>query len=195
MNMYTDSTQVSNAVKTIPTKLNDIISTIMSKVSQLLDTPTSQEIQKIDWSSIATVLGTISIFLILAIIFCIMLYILKSVGIYTMAKKEGKDFAWLAFVPFGCLFIYGLILGKTKIFGVEVEHAEFVLPILFASSYLPFVGPISTILFILAYFAILYKIYQSRTPNFAVVLLLLSIIVPIASPIILFAIRKNNVEH
>lgn len=189
--MYTDNSQIMQTAKTIPTKLNDLLSTIMDKISELLNAPNSEQVMQIDWSSITAILGTISIILILAIVIAFSLYLIKSIGLYTMVKKEGKDFAWLAFVPFGCLFTYGLITGKTKIFGVEVDHPEFLLPALMLTSCLPFVGCIGTILFILTYFAMLYKVYQTRTPNFAVVLLILSIIIPILSPITLFAIRNK----
>lgn len=191
MGIYTDNSQVMNSVQKIPTKLNELVSTIITKVSELLNTPTAEQIQKIDWSSITAILGTISIILILAIIFLISLYIIKSIGLYTMAKKNGSDFAWLAFVPFGCLFTYGFITGKTKIYGIEIDHPEYLLPTLLVTSCMPYVGCIGMILFILAYFAMLYRVYQTRTLNFAVVLLILSIVIPILSPIILFAIRNK----
>lgn len=191
MEIYTDNSQTMETVKTIPTKLNELVSSIISKISEFLNAPTAEQIQQIDWSSITAILGTISIILIVTVIFLITLYLLKSFGLYTMAKREGKDFAWLAFVPFGCLFTYGLITGKTKIYGVEVDHPEFLLPALLVSSCLPYVGCIGTVLFILIYFAFIYRIYQSRTPNFAAVLLILSIIMPILSPVILFAIRNK----
>lgn len=191
MQIYTDKSQIMNSVQKIPTKLNEIVSTIMDKGAEILNTPSAEQIQKIDWSSITAILGTISLILIVTVIFLITLYLIKSIGLYVMAKKEGKDFAWLAFVPFGCLFTYGYITGKTKIFGIEVEHPEFLLPALLVSSWLPYIGCMATILFILAYFAMLYRVYQTRTPNFATVLLILSIAVPILSPIILFAIRNK----
>jgi len=191
MGIYTDNSQVMNSFQEIPTKLNELVSAIISKVSELLNAPDAQQMQKIDWSSISAILGTISIILILSIIFLVGLYLIKSMGLYVMSKKEGKDFSWLAFVPFGCLFTYGLIIGKTKIYGIEVDHPEFLLPALLISSCLPYVGCIATILFILAYFAMLYRVYQTRTPNFAMVLLILSIVIPLISPIILFAIRNK----
>lgn len=191
MGIYTDNSQIMHTVKTIPTKMNDFISTIMNKISELLNVPSSEQLMNIDWSSITAILGTISLILIFAIVAAITLYLIKSIGLYTMAKREGKDFAWLAFVPFGCLFTYGLITGKTKIYGIEVDHPEFVLPALMITSCLPLVGCIGSTLFILTYFAFLYRVYQSRTPNFATVLLILSIIIPVLSPIILFAIRNK----
>lgn len=192
MGIYTDNTsKMVQNVKTIPTKLNDLLSSIMDKISELLNVPNSEQIMQIDWSSITAILGTISIILILAIIFAVTLYLIKSIGLYTMVKKQGKDFAWLAFVPFGCLFTYGFITGKTKIYGIEVDHPEFLLPALMITSCMPYVGAIGIILFVLAYFGMLYRVYQTRTPNFAVVLLILSILIPILSPIILFAIRNK----
>lgn len=191
MGIYTDNSQVMNTVQKIPTKLNELISTIVSKVAELLNAPSAEQIQKIDWSSITAILSTISIILIISIIFLVSLYLIKSIGLYTMAKKQGKEFAWLAFVPFGCLFTYGLITGRTKIYGIEIDHPEYLLPALLISSCLPFVGCIGTIIFILAYFAMLYRVYQTRTPNFAVVLLILSIVIPLLSPIVIFAIRDK----
>jgi len=191
MGIYTDNSQMMQTAQKIPTKLNEIVSSIISKASELLNAPTAEQIGKIDWSSITAILGTISIILILTVVFLISIYLLKSIALYTMAKRNGKEFAWLAFVPFGCLFTYGFITGKTKIYGIEIDHPELLLPALYISSCLPYVGCIGTVLFILAYFAMLYRVYQSRTPNFSTVLLILSIIVPILSPIILFAIRNK----
>ena len=191
MQIYTDNSQVVNTVQKIPTKLNEIVSSAMQKGGEILNAPTMQQLRQIDWSDISAILGTISIILILSIVFLISLYILKSVGLYTMAKREGKDFAWISFVPFGCLFSYGLITGKTKLFEIEVDHPEFILPALLISTWLPYIGCLSTILFTIAYFAMLYRVYQSRTPNFATVLLILSIILPILPPIVLFSIRNK----
>lgn len=191
MGIYTDNSQVMNSVQKIPTKLNELVETITNKISELLNAPNMTDIQNIDWSSISAILGTISIILILTVVFLVSLYLIKSIGLYTMAKREGHDFAWLAFIPFGCLFTYGFITGKTKIYGIEIDHPEYLLPALLITSCMPYVGCIGTILFILAYFAMLYRVYQTRTPNFAVVLLILSIVIPIVSPIVLFAIRNK----
>lgn len=191
MGIYTDNSQAMESVQKIPTKLNELVSTIVSKAAELLNAPSAEQMQKIDWSSITAILSTISIILILAIIFLVTLYLIKSIGLYTMVKRQNKHFAWLAFVPFGCLFTYGLITGKTKIYGIEIDYPEYLLPVLLVSSCLPFVGCIGTILFILAYFGMLYRVYQTKTPSFAVVLLILSIVIPILSPIILFAIRNK----
>ena len=80
MGIYTDNSQTMEAVQKIPTKLNELVSSIISKVSELLNAPTAEQIGRIDWSSITAILGTISIILILAVIFMVALYLLKSLN-------------------------------------------------------------------------------------------------------------------
>ena len=191
VSIYTDNSMTHDAIAKIPTKLNEFVNIIISKSNEMLNTPSAAEIQKIDWSSIASILGTISIILILSILFLLALYLLRSIGLYVMSKREGRDFAWLAFVPFGCLFSFGLITGKTKLFGIEIDHAEFLLPSLFLATFVPYVGCLATVLFIISKYAMLYRIYENKAPNFATILTILSILIPFLSPIILFSIRDK----
>ena len=190
LTIYTDNT-LNNTISKVPTKLNEMGNMLIDKMKDVFNAPTQEQINNLDWSNISNVLKTISIFLILAIILIITLYILRAVGLYVMAKKEGSSFAWLAFIPFGCFFTYGFITGKTKIFNIQIDHAWALLPAILISTTLPYVGTFSTILFIIVHYAMLYRVYQTRTPNFAAVLLILSIIIPILPPIILFAIRNK----
>ena len=191
ISVYTDKSNVAETVTKIPTKINEFFDMLITKASELLNAPTSSEIMNIDWSNIASIIGTISIFLVLAIIFVITLYFLRSIGLYEMAKQKNIKYAWLAFIPFGCLYIYGAILKKTNIFGIEIDNAGFLLPALLISSWLPYVGCFSSILFIIAKIALLYRLYQEKVPNFATVLIILSIFIPVLIPIIIFAIRKK----
>lgn len=188
---YIDNSNTKDTITKIPTKLNEIIQSIINKVSDALNVPNAENISNIDWSSISSIIGTISIILILIVAIIITLYLLRAIALYQMAKKENKDFAWLAFVPFGCFFSYGIVLGKTKIFGVEIDHTYLLLPALMLSCAMPYVGCFATILFITVKYAMLYKIYESRTKNFATVLIILTSILPFISPIILFTLRKK----
>ncbi len=122
----------------------------------------------------------------------IVLWLLKSVGLYTMAKKNRDEYAFLAFIPYACLYTKGKIIGKTKLFGIDIDHPEFLLPILFITMFLPSTKLICSILFVFFYFAILYKIYQKQIPNFAIAALLLTIFLPFLEPFFLFFIRKNK---
>lgn len=184
-------TTATNKVANIPTKLNELFNMFMDKSKEILNVPNSNQIANIDWSSIASIIGTISIFLVISIIVILVLYFLRAIALYTMAKEKGRNFAWLAFIPFGCFFIYGIVLRKTKLFGIEIDHPELLLPALLLSSFIPYVATFASILFIICKFGLLYRIYESKTPNFATALLLLSILVPILPPIILFSIRNK----
>lgn len=188
---YIDNSKTNEIITKIPTKLNEIIQSIINKASDILNVPNAENISKIDWSSITSIIGTISILLILTIAILVTLYLLRAIALYQMAKRENKEFAWLSFVPFGCFLSYGIILGKTKIFGVEIDHTYLLLPALILSSAMPYVGCFSSILFIAVKYAMLYKIYESRNKNFATVLIILTILLPFISPIILFALRKK----
>jgi len=184
-------TTATNKVANIPTKLNELFNMIMDKAKDILNVPNNSQIADIDWSSIASIIGTISIILILSIVVILVLYFLRAIALYKIAKERGRSLAWLAFIPFGCFFIYGIILKKTKLFGIEIDHPELLLPALLLSSFIPYVATFASILFIICKFGLLYRIYESKVPNFATALLLLSILVPILPPIILFAITNK----
>ncbi len=184
-------TNVANKTATIPIKLHEAFNMIMDWLNDVLNVPTSEQVMNINWTSIASIIGTISLMLIFVTIALLALYFLRSIGLYAIAKHNNRSFAWLAFVPFGCFFIYGIILKRTRLFGVDIDHPEYLLPALLLSSFLPYVGPFASILFILCKLGLLYRIYEMKTPNCAIIFLLLSIFIPISQPIILFGIRNK----
>lgn len=155
----------------------------------ILDKLDLSYLNKID---IASVTKNIFYIIITILTSVIVLWLLKAIGLYTMAKKKGDKYAFLSFIPYGCLFIKGRIIGNTKLFGIEISKPELILPLLILTMHLPFAKSFSMILLILFYYAILYKIYQKQVPNFSVVLLVLSIFIPITQPFILFIIRNSK---
>lgn len=171
--------------------LNDIIANILAKLSNMLNLPNVETLKNINWSDIKGAFTVIGVTALLIFFSCIVMYILKSIGLYKMLKKENSAFAWLSFVPYGWLYAVGKVLGKTKIYGIDISHAEYVLPLILLSSLLPFTCGISTLLFILAFFGLLYRLYQKKTPNFAVVLTILSVLFVPLIPLFIFAIRDK----
>lgn len=147
------------------------------------------EISNINFSEITSTLIYIALALITS---AFLLWLLKAIGLYTMARKNGDEYAFLAFIPYGCLYTKGKIIGKTKLFGIEISHPEWILPLLLVAKMLPFGKMISMFLFTIFYYGILYRIYQKQTPNFAIILLILSIIIPFTQPFILFFIRNAD---
>lgn len=157
--------------------------------NMILDKLNLSELSKIDFSNIATNILYIIIAILTSVI---ILWLLKAIGLYTMAKRNGDKYAFLSFIPYGCLFVKGRIIGNTKLFGIEISKPELILPLLVLTTFLPFAKTISMLLLIIFYYGILYRLYQKQVPNFAIVLLILSIVIPFTQPFIIFFIRNAN---
>lgn len=181
----------NNTSSKVSLSLNNIVTKILTKIADVLSIPDTETLKNINWENIQEAITTIGITLIIALVFLIIMYIFKSIGLYKILKKDGCNLAWLSFVPYGCLYSIGKAVGKTKLYGIEIINPEFLLPALIISNMLPFMCGLSSILFILAFFGLIYRLYQSKTPNFAVVLTILSILLPILIPFFIFAIRKK----
>lgn len=160
--------------------------------NMILDKLNLSELSKIDFSNIATSILYVLIALLTSVI---VLWLLKAIGLYTMAKRNGDKYAFLSFIPYGCLFVKGRIIGDTKIFGIEISKPEFILPLLVLTMHLPFAKTLSMLLFTIFYYGILYRLYQKQVPNFAIVLLILSIFIPFIQPFIIFFIRNANTNE
>ncbi|MBR6641315.1 MAG: hypothetical protein IKL08_03895 [Clostridia bacterium] len=185
------NTNILNETATIPIKLNQMFNRFMNWLNDVLNVPSSEQIMNIDWSSLTSIIGTISLILIFTTLAILVLYFIRSIGLYTLARDNNRSFAWLAFIPFGCFFIYGIILKRTRIFGVDVDHPEYLLPALLLSSFLPYVGPFATFLFIICKLGLLYRLYEMKTPKYATLFLVLSIFIPLAEPFIIYGISKK----
>lgn len=181
----------NNTSSKVSLSLNNIVTKILTKIADILNIPDTETLKNINWENIQEAITTIGITLIIALVFLIIMYIFKSIGLYKILKKDGCNLAWLSFVPYGCLYSIGKAVGKTKLYGIEIINPEFLLPALIISNMLPFMCGLSSILFILAFFGLIYRLYQSKTPNFAVVLTILSILLSILIPFFIFAIRKK----
>lgn len=171
--------------------LNGIMSTLMTKGSEFLNLPTIKQLKNIDFSDIKGALTVIGTTLIIILFSCLVMYIFKAIGLYKIMKKEDMKYAWTAFIPYASLYALGKSVGKTKLYGIEIDYPEYVLPIILISNMFPFMCGLSTIIFVLAFFGLLYRLYQKKSPNFAVVLILLSILLPILIPFFIFAIRNK----
>ena len=63
-------------------------------------------------SVMAGVLAIYMIILALCFIFYIISYIFKGIGMYTIAKRQGMDSPWLAFIPFARTYLHGELGGN-----------------------------------------------------------------------------------
>ena len=52
-----------------------------------------------------------------------LLYVFRAIGLFTMAKKQGKrGLLWCAFLPFASTFLMGELAGEWKLGGKRVKH-------------------------------------------------------------------------
>lgn len=170
--------------------LTDLVKKAYEALQEYLNLPTIESLKKIDWSDIGSALATVGTILILIIFSAFALWLIKAIGLYKMAKNKNDKFAFLAFVPYGSSFVMGRIIGKTKLFGIEIDYPEYLLPALIVTMMLPVSASISTILFVFFYYGILYKLYKLKWKGFAAVALFISLFVPVFQPIFLFFIRN-----
>lgn len=73
----------------------------------------------------STLIGIIMIcFIVLLVyaIFSIVSYILRGIGMYTMAKRQGMDYAWLAFVPFARTYLHGELAGSICLKNKSIQN-------------------------------------------------------------------------
>ncbi len=164
--------------------LMDMLEMTFKKILEMLNI---NNLNNIDFSKLTSQILSITFLVIVAIIF---LWLIKAIGLYTMAKNSGDKYAFLAFIPYGCLYTKGAIVGNTKLYGIEINNTAILLPLLVLCMFLPFTKCLISMLFILAYFGVLYRLYQKQVPNYATVLLIFSIILPILQPFFIFFIRN-----
>ncbi len=148
----------NNTSSKVSLSLNNIVTKILTKIADVLNIPDTETLKNINWENIQEAITTIGITLIIALVFLIIMYIFKSIGLYKILKKDGCNLAWLSFVPYGCLYSIGKAVGKTKLYGIEIINPEFLLPALIISNMLPFMCGLSSILFILAFFGLIYRL-------------------------------------
>lgn len=171
-------------------KLTDLVKKAYEALQEYLNLPTLESLQNIDWTDIKSIITTIGMSLILIAFSALVLWLIRAIGLYKMARNKDDKLAFLAFVPYGSAFVMGRIIGKTKLFGIEIDYPELLLPLLIITMLIPGSTAFSSILFVIFYYGILYKLYKLKWKGFAAVATIISLFVPVFQPIFLFFIRN-----
>lgn len=139
-------------------------------------------------------MGTLgAFFFLIAIVF----YILKSIGLATLAANKGIDLPWLAWIPVADLYIAGAILDEMYFLGYRFTNLALWTPVIFCGGAL--LNPIPVIGWLLALgvfiFAIgfTYSLFSMYTEN-ATLFTILSIFLGLW-PVFIFVIRNNRPRH
>ncbi|MGC4018798.1 MAG: RNA-binding protein [Muricomes sp.] len=111
--------------------------------------------------SVATgILAIYGIIFVLYCIFGIISYIFKGIGMYTIAKRQGKDYPWLAFIPFARKYLQGELAGEINLKSKSVKNPG----IWFLA--LPFIfGAISFVLYIIMWIVTIVPMIGSLASN------------------------------
>lgn len=136
-------------------------------------------------------MGTLgAFFLLIGIVF----YVLKSIGLSTLAANKGIDMPWLAWIPVADLYIAGAIVEEMNMFGYRLTNLALWTPVIFCGSALlnpiPVIGWIITLgvfIFAIGFTYNLFSIYSEYATLFTVLSIFLCL-----WPVFVFVIRNNS---
>jgi hypothetical protein len=135
--------------------------------------------------------GTLVIFfLVIGLVF----YILKSIGLQTLAARRGIENPWLAWIPIADLYIMGLLVGKMDIFGYHLDNLGLWLPVIVIGCYIlsrihgiGFLFILALLVFMILFVNKLFGIYTTQATLYTVLSVILGLL-----PVFLFVIRNNE---
>lgn len=138
------------------------------------------------------------VFLVIGVL-AVVSYVLSSLTYYTMAKNEGMDKAWLAWIPYANMYVVGELLNvKLKgDGGLKLLIGYIILSIL---SSIPVLGVLFSIVLLVATGVMWYWLFQkySDRPGLHTTLsfvLMITIIGSLYSVIALFVMRNNKARY
>lgn len=140
------------------------------------------------------ILSTLGI--IFQVIFSIIFYLIFAYSLYLMAKKRNMEIPWLAWIPVANMYLVGKMVGDVKIFSLNLNNMEIILPLAFALfvglAYVPLVGFILSAMGLLVLVVAFHKLYEKLDRENAFIFTILTAILPvIATPIIMFVNRNK----
>ncbi len=134
--------------------------------------------------------GLIAVSMIIFLVF----YVLKSIGLMTMAANKGIENAWLAWIPVADLYIAGSILGEMDVFGNHLDNLGLWLPLVMVGgcvlAMIPFLGMIFSLAMMLFFLLFAYNLFNLYSPEQATLYTILSILGLWA--IFIFILRNNQ---
>ncbi len=138
---------------------------------------------------------------ILSFIIGVVLYILTALGLYGLAKTENTGNEWFAFIPIIQLYIIGKILKEIRIGSFTIPMLELVLPLAPIAAaivgsiigIIPIIGGLVRLIINLALIVLsvsaMYNFYKRYRGEKAVLMTVLSIILPFMGPIFIFRLK------
>lgn len=165
-----------------------------------------------------TILGTVValtvIFIVVAVIWAIIKYILDGFGLMEMAKTKNEKYPWLAWIPWAKEYLRGKIAydtdhGAAIYLGVTIGVNVITSVISFVSGYVSGLNDGASVLYIIVslftliliigysvfYYITQHRIYNKFSKNATIMTIFTVLTGGFLAPIFNFAIRKNNLEE
>lgn len=142
------------------------------------------------------IFAIVASFFLIFLVVGIIIYVLGSIGLYTMAKNKRIENAWLAWIPIVQLYIMGKIIRTLKIGEYEIPQVEVVLPLVAVGgtifSPIPLIGGLIGIVAIVLELFALHKLFTIYRPDQAIVYLIISVVLPFMGPVFIFIMRNDE---
>ncbi|MBQ3334866.1 MAG: hypothetical protein IJG85_04670 [Eubacteriaceae bacterium] len=158
-------------------------------------------------SALGAVLAAIGGMIIFFLIIGIILYILGSLGFYSMCKNKGLNNPWMAWIPYLRDYKKGELLNDTvSIAGLIIPAAKWILvlaPIALSlllniqtdNGIVRGILSLITIAYYVYYMAANYRLYKLYKPESATVYTVVNVILPFLGPIFVFILRHNEPQE
>lgn len=135
-------------------------------------------------SVFAALMSIYLIIFMVALIFWIVEYVFFAIGLYTIAKRMGRNYPWLAFIPFARKYLHGELAGTIELKTRKIKNPgvwKLVLPIIAGAAFSLFMIILMVVLGIGTFMAVGSYGYgiSGGTIMLAVVLLLIAAVVSV----------------
>lgn len=145
-----------------------------------------------DGAGTGALIAFLGAFIGVAILYGLIAYVVSAIALKRMADKLGVENSWLSWVPIANAYIIGKVAGdRLDLFGYQIENLSIILlagsAITGAISGIPVIGFLFAVAFAVVSFATLYKTYMIFVPDSAMLYLILSIVLALIAPFILYA--------
>lgn len=147
-----------------------------------------------DLGGMGALWAILGVFVLLFALIGLVFYILKSIGLQTLAAKRGIENPWLAWIPIADLYIMGLLVGEMDILNYHLDNLGLWVPVIFVGggilAKIPIIGFLFSVALLVFAILFIYKLFESYTSQ-AVLYTVLSTLLCLF-PIFLFVIRNNE---
>ena len=146
--------------------------------------------------ALVAVLGGFAVVFFIIAIIC---YVVGSYGLMKAAQNVGVENAWLAWIPFGNVFVLGKIVKDVSIGSLKITNLPMVLLIgsiaVLVLIFIPVFGTLLSIAFVVLTYFVYYKLYRLYNDKNAVLFLVLSLVLPFLLPFFLFSFRNMTPDY